>query len=102
MCRFLDSFLRTIFVDKWGNITRIKLDIMFDRIICKPVFVCCRDYKYSDDVYHWVVDNGNYTDRKHSQYGNNGANDRVYGYYNCRFSASAILVDYSLLSEYGS
>jgi len=53
------------------------------------VRVWCREYKYSDDVYHRVADNGNYTDHKHSQYGNNGANIRDYRYYrpNQRFGA---------------
>jgi len=47
------------------------------------VSVCCRKYKYSDDFYHRVADNGNYTDRKHSEHGNTDD----YRYYDQRFGA---------------
>jgi len=63
--------------------------------------VCCREYKYSDNVYHRVADNGNYTDHKHSQYGDNGANIRDYRYYNQGFSTFVCILERRQLAGYG-
>jgi len=65
----------------------IKNDILetayswWNSCINRHVFVFSREYKYSDDVYNRVADNGDNTDRKHRQYGNNNANKCDYRYY---------------------